>query len=175
MVELRYFDHADFKQLINWVDSPQFLIQWAGPGFTYPLDEKQLERYLDNANEKGATLYIYKVVLAETGKVVGHISLDKIDRVNRSARVCRVLVGDKTVRGRGVGQQMMDAILKIAFRDLDMHRVSLGVFDFNYAAIACYEKAGFQKEGLKRDVAKVGDAYWSLWEMSILEQEWKAN
>jgi RimJ/RimL family protein N-acetyltransferase len=47
------------------------------------------------------------------------------------------------------------------------------VYDFNTAAISCYEKVGFSKDGLLRDVKKYGDAYWSLFEMSILETEWK--
>jgi RimJ/RimL family protein N-acetyltransferase len=67
---------------------------------------------------------------------------------------------------------MIKEILKIAFDELQLHRVSLGVFDFNFSAIACYEKAGFIKEGLLRDSRKNGDEYWSLWEMSILENEW---
>jgi RimJ/RimL family protein N-acetyltransferase len=98
--------------------------------------------------------------------------LGNIDRRNKSARVGKVLVGDKNVRGKGIGQLMMVEILKVAFDELKLHRVSLGVFDFNVAAIACYEKAGFIKEGLIRDSRKIGDEYWSLWEMSILENEW---
>jgi RimJ/RimL family protein N-acetyltransferase len=46
------------------------------------------------------------------------------------------------------------------------------VFDFNLSVIACYEKAGFIKEGLLRDSRKNDDEYWNLWEMSILENEW---
>jgi RimJ/RimL family protein N-acetyltransferase len=67
---------------------------------------------------------------------------------------------------------LMEEILKVAFDELNLHRVSLGVFDFNLSAIACYEKAGFIKEGLLRDARKNDDEYWNLWEMSILEDEW---
>jgi RimJ/RimL family protein N-acetyltransferase len=67
---------------------------------------------------------------------------------------------------------MIEEILKIAFGKLNLHRVSLGVFDFNQSAIACYEKSGFIKEGLLRDSRKIENEYWSLWEMSILENEW---
>jgi RimJ/RimL family protein N-acetyltransferase len=67
---------------------------------------------------------------------------------------------------------MIKEILNIAFDQLQLHRVSLGVFDFNISAITCYEKAGFIKEGLLRDSRKNDDEYWSLWEMSILENEW---
>jgi RimJ/RimL family protein N-acetyltransferase len=172
MVELKYFERSDFKQLIDWVDSPEFLLQWGGPGFDYPLNDTQLENYIENANNENADTLVYKVIDKETGEVIGHISLGKIDRKNQSARMGKVLVGNNTARGKGIGQQMIKEVLKIAFDGLKLHRVSLGVFDFNVPAIACYEKAGFIKEGLHRDSRKNGNEYWSLWEMSILENEW---
>jgi len=70
---------------------------------------------------------------------------------------------------------MINEILKIAFENLKLHRVSLGVFDFNVAAIACYEKSGFTKEGILRHSRKLGNDYWNLQIMSILEDEWKAT
>ncbi|MBZ5753287.1 GNAT family N-acetyltransferase [Metabacillus rhizolycopersici] len=172
MVELKYFERSDFKQLIDWVDSPEFLLQWGGPGFDYPLNDTQLENYIENANNENADTLVYKVIDKETREVIGHISLGKIDRKNQSARMGKVLVGNNTARGKGIGQQMIKEVLKIAFDGLKLHRVSLGVFDFNVPAIACYEKAGFIKEGLHRDSRKNGNEYWSLWEMSILENEW---
>ncbi|GHH98771.1 GNAT family N-acetyltransferase [Neobacillus kokaensis] len=174
MIELKFFDRSDFQQLIGWIDSPQFLLQWSGPAFEYPLTESQLEKYIENANSENAEALIYKVIESETGKVIGHISLGRIDRKNKSARVGKVLVGDQSVRGKGIGQQMINEILKIAFDELHLHRVSLGVFDFNTSAISCYEKAGFIKEGLLRDSSKNGEEYWNQWEMSILENEWQA-
>ncbi|KKI92702.1 aminoglycoside adenylyltransferase [Bacillus sp. SA1-12] len=172
MIELKYFERSDFKQLINWIDSPQFLLQWGGPAFEYPLTADQLEKYIENANNDYSDTLVYKVMDSETGDVIGHISLGKIDRKNKSARVGKVLVGDKNVRGKGIGQLMIKEILKIAFEKHKLHRVGLGVFDFNVSAIACYEKAGFIKEGLLRDTGKNGEEYWNQWEMSILENEW---
>jgi RimJ/RimL family protein N-acetyltransferase len=172
MVELKYFERSDFEQLIQWIDSPEFLLQWGGPGFEYPLSENQLEEYIESANHQSSDILVFKVVHKETGDVIGHISLGKIDRKNKSAKVGKVLVGSKSFRGQGIGRMMIKELLKIAFGELRLHRVSLGVFDFNESAIACYEKAGFKKEGLLRDSRKMGDEYWSLWEMSILENEW---
>jgi RimJ/RimL family protein N-acetyltransferase len=173
MISLRYFETPDFQTLIQWVHSPAFMLQWAGSSFYYPLTEAQLEDYVRDANQEGSTKLIYSVVHKETDKVIGHISLTKIDHRNKSARIGRVLVGDVRYRGQGLGELMIREILKIAFSKLKLHRVTLGVFDFNFGAIACYEKAGFTKEGLFRDTLKHEDTYWSQWEMSILEKEWR--
>ncbi|PKH12062.1 GNAT family N-acetyltransferase [Planomicrobium sp. MB-3u-38] len=173
MITLRYFEQKDFKQLMDWVETAEFMLQWAGPSFVYPLNEFQLMEYLKDANKKDSTSYIYSVIDEQTQKLVGHVSLSRIDRNNRSARIGRVILGDPNTKGKGFCCQMIQQVLKIAFDELNLHRVTLGVFDFNKAAIACYEKAGFQKEGLMRDHQKFGDDYWSLWEMGILEDEWR--
>ena len=78
------------------------------------------------------------------------------------------------MRGRSIGKHMMKAVLHVAFEELKLHRVTLGVYDFNTSAISCYEKIGFIKEGLLRE-SKSREMYWNLWEMSMLEYEWRAK
>ncbi|GET35556.1 putative acetyltransferase [Microseira wollei NIES-4236] len=78
------------------------------------------------------------------------------------------------MRGQGIGTEMVRKTLAIGFDRLDLHRISIGVFDFNKEAIACYEKVGFVKEGYLRESWRVGDEYWSIYIMSMLESEWKA-
>ncbi|WP_237981844.1 GNAT family N-acetyltransferase [Bacillus thuringiensis] len=167
MIKLESFKRSDFKQLMNWINSEEFLIQWSGNAFTYPLNEQQLEKYIESTNTLA-----FKVIDKETKGVIGHISLGQIDNINKSARIGKVLVGDTKMRGRSIGRHMMKAVLQIAFEELKLHRVTLGVYDFNTSAISCYEKIGFVKEGLLRESKKVGETYWNLWEMSMLEYEW---
>ena len=175
MIRLEYFTEDDFEQLIKWNEntSPYFLLQWAGPAFTFPLTKDQLLTYIEDSNTPDATKRIYKVIDTETEKNVGHIALTNIDYYHNSARIGKVLIGGTSMRGKGIGSLMMQEIIKIGFRDLNLHRLSLGVFDFNQSARACYQKVGFQTEGLLRDYRKIGNSYWSLYEMSILEDEWE--
>ncbi|WP_046175670.1 GNAT family N-acetyltransferase [Domibacillus indicus] len=172
MIQLAYFTREDFTQLMNWIPTEEFMIQWAGTGFAFPLHIYQLEQYIKEANDAASNTFVYKAVHTETGRVIGHASL-QLDRRNESARIGKVLIGDESMRGRGMGYHLIEAVAEIAFGIHRLHRLSLGVFNFNHAAIACYEKAGFQKEGLLRDARKFGGEYWSLWEMSLLEEEWK--
>lgn len=173
MIRLEYFDKQDFDLLIGWIDSPETLMLWAGIDFSYPLDREQLTQYIKGANEANSNVYIYKVILDETNETIGHISLNNIDFKNRSAGIGKVLIGDTRLRGKGIGKKIVNEVLNIAFDNLSLHRVGLGVFAINEPAIKSYEKIGFVKEGLLRDFRKVGDDYCSLWQMSILESEWR--
>ncbi len=175
MIALRPFDRSDFSRLIGWVTSPAFLLQWAGPLFTHPLDTEQLDRYLRESQGDPPTRLIFTAVEVETGAAVGHIEIAKIDPRNRSATLSRVLVGDPDRRGKGTGVEIVRCALEIGFGRLGLHRIDLVVFDFNAGAIACYERAGFLTEGRLREARRFGEEYLTLVQMSILEQEWRAG
>ncbi|WII40453.1 GNAT family protein [Paenibacillus thiaminolyticus] len=81
-----------------------------------------------------------------------------MERYNRSARIGKVLIGNKSSRGKGYGTQIMQQALRIGFEELQLHRISLGVFDFNESARRCYEKLGFVQEGVTRDARRYQDS-----------------
>ena len=174
MLTLEYFEPSDFDQLIKWVKDEELMMNWCGSLFSFPLTQKSMEWYIENVNNlETSDAFMYRVVDTATKAVVGHISLGSISRKNRSGRISRVLIGSNDNRGKGCCQAMVKAILKIGFEDLKLHRISLGVYDFNQSAIKCYQKSGFTIEGTTRDVLQFKGDWWSLIEMSMLEQEWK--
>ena len=175
MIVLEPFTAHDFTQLMEWVDDERLMKEWCGSMFSFPLSESGLTWYVKGSNNlNDPDVFIYKAVETATGITVGHISLGGISTRDRAGRITRVLVGKSTERRRGICQGMVKALLRIGFEDLKLHRISLGVYDFNLAAIKCYLKCGFQQEGLMRDVVRHGEDYWSLVEMGILEDDWRA-
>ena len=66
-------------------------------------------------------------------------------------------------------------ILRYAFLELNLQRVSLDVFDYNQRAIRSYEKAGFTLEGRQRGVLLREGKRWDLVYMGILREEWLAQ
>jgi len=171
MIELQPFTHADISLLLRWVDSEQLLREWAANSLFYPLTADQIERLLTQTRAE-PRLYLYTAVSLPTREPVGHIEVS-VSSLNRAGRLCRVLIGPAHLRGSGLGTQMVQALLRIGFEELQLHRIDLAVFDFNARAIACYERAGFTKEGLLRDAYRMGDSYWSAAIMSMLEEEWR--
>jgi RimJ/RimL family protein N-acetyltransferase len=174
LIKLEKFKISDIEALISWIPDKEFLLQWGGPAYKFPLTEDQLQDEINMMSSEPAKTLMFTVKIADTDELVGHIQLLGIDLVNSSARIGRVLVGEKKFRNKGIGMKMINAILEIAFETYKLHRVDLGVFDFNKSAIACYEKAGLKIEGTFRDVRKINNEYWSLINMSILEEEYRS-
>jgi RimJ/RimL family protein N-acetyltransferase len=171
-IRLVPFTSADIDRLLGWIRSPEELMLWTASSFGFPLTREHIEGHLrDSAARKDQPIRrIFKAVEEGSGDIVGHIELGAIDPRNRSARIGRVLV-DPERRGQGFGAAMMRAVVDRAFRELGAHRVELGVFDVNPAAIACYEGVGFHRDGVRRDsfLASAEPAtYWSEVVMSVL-------
>lgn len=168
MIRLESFTKADFDRFINWIDNENFMYQFAGPIFMFPLTHQQLDAYITENNRK-----IYRVIETVSNKIIGHAEINKIDSKNKSARLCRILIADKKDRNKGYGKLIITELLNIGFEELKLHRIDLGVFDFNKSAIKCYEHCGFKKEGLLRDSFVIGNDFHSVYNMSILRNEWK--
>ena len=172
MIELIPFTEADIDPLLGWIRSHEDLLLWTASSFGYPLPREHIRQHLRDRATRGDRL-IFKAVDSESGEAVGHIELGALDRHNQSLRIGRVLLAP-AVRGRGLGGAMMRAALAYAFDVLHVHRAELGVFDVNPRAVACYERVGFRREGVRRESFKAPDGWWSEIVMSVLASEWEA-
>lgn len=142
------------------------MMQFAGPAFSWPVTKEQLFMYLNTPNR-----LIYKVVDNQSMDVIGHAELNNIDNKNKSARICRILVGELKDRNKGYGKAIIKELVRIGFEELKLHRLDLGVFNFNKQAIKCYRDCGFEIEGLMKENFKVKEEYWSTYNMSLLNKD----
>ncbi|MCQ1529922.1 GNAT family N-acetyltransferase [Lutispora saccharofermentans] len=176
MIKLDLFEKEDLKRIIEWNanKSADDLLQWAGPMYNYPLTLVQVENYFLNEVEKdNSNIFVYKIQLINTGEIIGTIELREVDENNKIGKICRFLIGEENIRGRGVGTEVLKEILRIGFEDLKFEKITLGVFDFNQSAIKCYENAGFTKVKFTENARKSSNGYWNLYEMIISKDEWQ--
>jgi RimJ/RimL family protein N-acetyltransferase len=84
-----------------------------------------------------------------------------------------ILIGDRAYWGRGYGTDAMRVMLRYAFEEMNLHRISLRVFAFNQRAIRSYEKCGFMHEGKSRNALnKMGRRWDEIW-MGLLKSDWE--
>ena len=70
-------------------------------------------------------------------------------------------------------QEAMRLILGYGFRELNMHRIELTVFDYNEPAMKLYEKLGFTREGTSRERLRRDGTWYDMHQYAMLEDEWK--
>ena len=135
MLKLERFSENDFDNLISWINSKEELIQFAGPIFEFPLSRKQLQKYISDPN-----VIAYKVMYAND--YIGHAEINLTE--HSLPKLCRILIGDKNYRGKGLGLQLVELLIQIYKEKFNANKVELNVYDWNEKAIKCYERAGFQ-------------------------------
>ncbi len=159
MIELLPFTKKDFELFKSWIHTEEELVQFAGPIFSYPLDDLQLNAYLEMIDIKP-----FKIVLRSTKETIGHCELNLQDGKNR---LSRVLIGDKDLRGQKIGEQTIRKMSNMLFENSSVTVVDLHVFEWNVAAVKCYEKVGFKiNDEISEDILVDGKC-WRLLNMVL--------
>lgn len=107
------------------------------------------------------------------GGPVGIAGLHQLNWIARSAEL-RILLGERSSWGHGVGTEATQLLVAYAFESLALHRVWLGVNAENVGARTTYERSGFQVEGVLRDDLFRNGRYYDVVRMSVLRSEYEA-
>ena len=135
---------------------------------------KAIKEWLEKHHDEDLTnSYWFAIRALEDGRLLGDADLTVINWGGREAFV-GIGIGEREFWGKGYGTDAMGLILRYAFTELNLRRVSLNVFEFNQRALRSYEKAGFQLEGRQRQFIQREGRRWDLVYMGILREEWLA-
>lgn len=164
MIRLEKFGRENFTDLISWVNSEEELMQFAGPLFIFPLTAQQLDVSLSDKNR-----ITFRIVSNETNLSIGHAEIYLSDN---SAKIGRIIIGDKEQRGKGLGKLIVNLLLEYTFSNFDKTMVELNVFDWNTNAIKCYEKVGFTINPGKKLERIIKDKVWIAINMTLDREKW---
>ena len=88
------------------------------------------------------------ICLKKDEKPIGRIYVSNIDDHYDSLDITRIYIADKNIRGRGLGEEALETMLRLAFEEMNMERVTLDHFTDNKIASKLYLKVGFSYEGV---------------------------
>jgi RimJ/RimL family protein N-acetyltransferase len=129
--------------------------------------QQQQHRRGGSSREEG---YSFGIEIKQTHKIIGVISLTRLDCQNRNAEVGYWL--GKKYWGRGLAKEALLGILDFGFGDLKLFRIYANVMHPNTASAKLLEKAGFELEGrMRKSVLKDGEWLDEL-RYSMLEEEY---
>lgn len=153
-------------------DSEYVRLSNYGPAILY--SQVAVKSWLEKQLLKDPPLmHLFHIRTLENDRLVGEIGLESTEYGHRDTYV-GISIGDRSDWGRGYGTDAMLIMLRYAFNELNLHRVSLSVFEYNPRAIRSYEKVGFQVEGRQRRLLQREGRRWDVVHMGILQSEWRA-
>lgn len=165
-VLLRPITWEDTEKIVHWRNNPKvrenFIFQGA---FTNALHTNWIREKVIPGH-----VIQYIIVRNDTRTPIGSIYYRDLDYSNETAEL-GIFIGEDAARGCGFGTQALRLFLDFGLHQLGLHRIQLRVLDQNEQARRSYLRAGFQEEGLFRDMIKREGRYISVAFMAFIAGE----
>ncbi len=140
-----------------------------------------MKRFISSETEKKWVEYVIKrheqtkeirlgIALKENDEMIGLVSLTEIDHVNRNAQL-NSWIGEVEQRKKGYNHEAVYLLMKYAFFELGLERVSATVLEENIASKKSLEKLGYIQEGFLRNAVFKEGKFQSLIAYSMLKSE----
>lgn len=166
-VYLRAIEEEDVENFVTWLND------WdvrENLSMALPFNKIREKEWLEGLYKDDRNI-VFGIVLKGSDRLIGNIGLHNISMINRHATL-GIFIGDKTFWSKGFGTEAVKLVVNYGFEQLNLHRITLTVFDFNARATRAYEKAGFKKEGTYREHLFRNGKYCDVHFMGILRTEW---
>lgn len=151
----RWINHPDIRRFLTtaWPITMESESQWLGS----LADDKS-----------NVTLGI---VIKESGELIGVMSLNNINWINRTA-ITGSWIGDKKHRGQGYGTDAKMTLLAYAFLTLNLRKVCSSAIAFNGASLSFNAKCGYQEEGILKDQYYKDGQYYDEILTAVFKEAW---
>jgi RimJ/RimL family protein N-acetyltransferase len=132
---------------------------------------KRVKEWLEKELEKDPPeMWMFGIRALEDDKLIGFVDLN--GATPHGDTFVGIGIGEREYWGKGYGTEAMKLVLRFAFLELGLHRVSLDVFDYNPRGVKSYEKAGFRLEGRAREMILREGQRRDVLFMGVLREDW---
>jgi RimJ/RimL family protein N-acetyltransferase len=177
-VYLRQVVREDAENYYHWLND-QETTKWMQRGI-YPTSIEDCREYIGSMQSKDCMhLAIIRKdkeiktnLPAEYGCHIGNIALLNIHPTFRTAEIS-IIIGDKQSRGHGYGTEAIRLLVDHAFTRINLNRLQAGMVTKNGSSQGAFMNAGFQQEGILRQVYYCEGKYQDVAIMSILKEDWR--
>jgi len=133
--------------------------------------KKQYEK-LEKQIDEDKNLYYFTIRGQADDRLIGRAAVQWIEWQNSNGWI-RLGIGAADDRRKGYGSQALRMLLRFAFAELNLFRVSAIVPEYNEAAAALLKKFGFVEEVRRRQSLERDGRRWDLSVFGLLNDEWR--
>lgn len=155
----RWHRNSEYQRLLNASAAP------------LQSEKAALKWMEEEVGEMSPASYFFSIRTLAEDKLIGELGLDVVTWQGRDAFV-GLGIGETDYWSKGYGTDVMNVLLRFAFTEVNLRRITLTVFEYNPRAVRTYEKVGFRHEGRKRQLLKREGKRWDELYMGILREEW---
>lgn len=130
----------------------------------YEAIEKEMEEQRD--------LFYFTIRTREEDRFIGMASIEYVDWTNGNGFLT-LGIGEPAFRRKGYGTQALTMLLRYAFSELNLFRVTAVVPAYNEGALRLFHKFGFVEEVRRRKALHRDGQFWDIIGLGLLNTEWQ--
>ena len=135
--------------------------------------KKQYEK-IEKQIDDDKNFYYFAIRAKEDDRLIGKAMIQEVEWTNGIGWI-HLGIGSAEDRGKGYGTQAVGILLRFAFAELNLFRVSARVPEYNEAALALFKKFGFLEEVRHRQALDRDGRRWDLMVFGLLTTEWQTK
>ncbi len=135
--------------------------------------KKQYEAIEKEIDEQ-RNLFYFTIRAREDDRLIGKAIIEYVDWTNGNAYL-RLGIGEAEFRHKGYGSQALSLLLRYAFGELNLFRVTAVVPAYNEGAIRLFQKFGFMEEVRRRKALHRDGEFWDVVGYGLLNAEWSES
>ncbi|MGI6027016.1 MAG: GNAT family N-acetyltransferase [Candidatus Scatomorpha sp.] len=166
-IVLREQREEDAPFYAYWFNQPQVMFQC---GFEKPTDEEEVKTVI-SVNHRSVDSVWFTITDLD-GNIIGETGLLRMFPAWHQTDLT-LIIPDPKMQHKGYGTEAIRIMLDMAFKEYEMHRVSIGVVGLNTAALEFYRKIGFKQEGILEEAYYYNNEYSDFVMMRVLSHEWQ--
>uniref|UniRef100_A0A7V4NG82 N-acetyltransferase n=1 Tax=Fervidobacterium pennivorans TaxID=93466 RepID=A0A7V4NG82_FERPE len=143
-----------------------------GSGFVAELSDEDIKYFSERRITKAepVTLVFFSEKNDGNYEKIGFVEFD-LRVINKNAYITFYVTPQ--YRGKGIGKLMLRKALEFAFKELNLHRITAEVYEYNERSLRLLESLGFKKEGILREAKYHDGRYWDIIVMGLMKEDWK--
>jgi len=139
-----------------------------------PAQVKKAYESIEKKVEEDKNLFYFTIRTRPDERLVGFAKLYAITW-SHGTGMLQMGIGDAQDRKQGYGRQALSLLLRYAFDELNLYRLTALVPEYNRDALRFFEKAGFVIEVRRRQALNRDGRRWDLLHLGLLQEEWAQN
>jgi RimJ/RimL family protein N-acetyltransferase len=147
---------------------------WRQPAM--PLSVAQMKKKyeaIEKQVDESKNMFYFTIRGMEDGRLIGFVRIDAIEWTHGTASM-NLAIGDPSDRGKGFGSDALELMLRFAFSELNLFRMSLVVGEDNPEALKFFLKFHFVEEVRRRKALLRDGRTWDSIHLGLLRDEWLA-
>lgn len=170
VVTLRAIEEEDLPLFHQWGNDPE-LWRLLG-GWHFPASKLSTQKWWEaQLNDK---LNLRLAIHTEADGVVGMANILDIDWKNKHA-FHGMMLGDKDLRGKGIGCDTVMAIMRYAFNELGLERLDGSMIEYNEHSLKLYlGKCAWKEEGRQRKWYFRDGRFWDKIMVGVIREDYEA-